>query len=365
MRYKKKAAGKPFLGVLLSLSMFWANVPIAAQEEVTAETGTKAELQNETELPNDAAEKETESADPESKKTPESEDTEVTECEEQETTPTLPEAATPESSARTDSTAEETETEASSTEDTEEDIEEQIQTEDDVQPETVNLAVTALSACATTAEHTYSEPKFIWSEDGSACSALFICTEDASHTETVPCTISEDRTVSGKVTYTASVTMNGQTYTNSCTVEKVVIDIEISWGDMAFTYSAGSWNTGTKTYDNAGWTVDTAHGNEVTITNKSNVRMNASITYVNQEDYSFGSSWEVNASDAGDLTEDDTTLQAAILTTDVDHTAQSDLALGDGQVTFALMLNGEPQKALTGEEIGTVTITLTQSAETQ
>ena len=64
-----------------------------------------------------------------------------------------------------------------------------------------------------------------------------------------------------------------------------VYSVDITWGDMAFTYtsaSTGTWNPETHSYDNAsegGWTVDSANGNKVTVTNHSNAAVTATIKY--------------------------------------------------------------------------------------
>lgn len=57
------------------------------------------------------------------------------------------------------------------------------------------------------------------------------------------------------------------------------ISVNISWGAMAFTYSDGTWNPELKVYENPGWTVDEEDGDKVTVTNNSNVSLNAKVSF--------------------------------------------------------------------------------------
>ena len=64
-----------------------------------------------------------------------------------------------------------------------------------------------------------------------------------------------------------------------------VYSVDITWGDMAFTYTAeaGIWDPAThKTTDAEGgvWTVDKDGGNTITVTNHSNTDVTAAFSYV-------------------------------------------------------------------------------------
>ena len=63
-----------------------------------------------------------------------------------------------------------------------------------------------------------------------------------------------------------------------------VYSVDITWGDMAFTYTAeaGIWDPAThKTTDAEGgvWTVDKDGGNTITVTNHSNTGVTAAFSY--------------------------------------------------------------------------------------
>ncbi len=66
-----------------------------------------------------------------------------------------------------------------------------------------------------TDDHTYGNPIWTWSDDNSAATAAFTCTDTrCNHQETVDATITRGEAVEGKVLLTASVEVNGTTYTN-------------------------------------------------------------------------------------------------------------------------------------------------------
>ncbi len=71
--------------------------------------------------------------------------------------------------------------------------------------------------------HTYGEPTFTWSEDYSECTAVFTCTQ-GDDTQTVNCTVTSEVieaatcTENGTMKYTATVTFEGETYTDTKTV---------------------------------------------------------------------------------------------------------------------------------------------------
>lgn len=63
-----------------------------------------------------------------------------------------------------------------------------------------------------------------------------------------------------------------------------VYSVDITWGDMAFTYTAaaGTWDPATHTTTGAEggvWTVDNKDGNKIKVTNHSNAEITASIAY--------------------------------------------------------------------------------------
>ncbi len=68
--------------------------------------------------------------------------------------------------------------------------------------------------------HNYGEPVWIWSEDGKSCTVTFTCVNDAAHIETLAATITSKVktpatcTEKGITEYSASVSFNGNTYTD-------------------------------------------------------------------------------------------------------------------------------------------------------
>ena len=69
--------------------------------------------------------------------------------------------------------------------------------------------------------HAYGEPTFQWSEDGKTCTATFTCGNDASHVEVLNAQVTSavktapTCTEMGVTTYTAKVTFQDETYTNT------------------------------------------------------------------------------------------------------------------------------------------------------
>lgn len=113
--------------------------------------------------------------------------------------------------------------------------------------------------------------------------------------------------------------------------EPDIASVSITWGDMIFTYSDGTWNTETYVYDGKGWT---AKGNTVTVENTGNVNFTASVAYQNLSDYDFIATWDKETASVP---------------------ASSD------PITFTLNLSGKPSKALNGETVGEVTVRIDQS----
>ena len=70
--------------------------------------------------------------------------------------------------------------------------------------------------------HNYGEPTWTWNDDFTA-SAVFTCTDDDGHTQTVPATVTDEVTTEptcdkeGLRTYTAKVTFEGKDYTDTKT----------------------------------------------------------------------------------------------------------------------------------------------------
>ena len=88
--------------------------------------------------------------------------------------------------------------------------------------------------------HKYGEPVFTWSDDYSAANATFTCANDKTHVKKVDAKITSETvdatcTTEGRVTYTASVIVEGKTYTDSKVVNGVALGHK--YGEPEFTWS--------------------------------------------------------------------------------------------------------------------------------
>ncbi len=64
-----------------------------------------------------------------------------------------------------------------------------------------------------------------------------------------------------------------------------VYSVDITWGSMAFTYSAGSsptWNPTMHTYSSGGTGGWSSSGNKITVTNHSNAQVTANLDYASE-----------------------------------------------------------------------------------
>lgn len=124
-----------------------------------------------------------------------------------------------------------------------------------------------------------------------------------------------------------------------------VYSVDITWGDMAFTYTAeaGIWDPAThKTTDAEGgvWTVDKEGGNTITVTNHSNTGVTAAFSYAAAD--GFGDI-------SGSFDHDSLTLQTAVGTA----------VEAAPKATTSLSLNGALGSTTTDNtKIGTITVTL-------
>ena len=126
-----------------------------------------------------------------------------------------------------------------------------------------------------------------------------------------------------------------------------VYSVDITWGDMEFTYKAGSegtWNPETHTTSDSSagqWTVNNEGGNKIVVTNHSNAAITATLTYTPASGYngisgSFGDKGSINLVTA--------------VGTEVNN-APSD--------TASLTLSGElDSNTAAGTKIGTITVVI-------
>ena len=125
-------------------------------------------------------------------------------------------------------------------------------------------------------------------------------------------------------------------YTNTLTV----ISVDITWGDLSFTYSDGTWNPDTHEYDGEGWTVDEEGGNTAKVENNGNTAVSVSFAYNDTVDGITGSF------------------------TDGENPVSEPVSLPEnGSSTVYLILAGKPKQELKNATIGSVTVTIGGESE--
>ena len=168
--------------------------------------------------------------------------------------------------------------------------------------------------------HSYGKPAFNWAEDYTTCTAVFtctLCTTAVEHT----CDLSVETSDDGRQTfYTATVTYQNETYTDVQEVENVILSVNISWGDLSFTYTDG-WDN-----PDAAW---------VQVENTGTETVSVTYTYETEREDIDGSFY------------DDVTTIKAPVAIDAESTKK-----------IWLRLDGEPEEVLVNSRIGTVKLTI-------
>lgn len=133
---------------------------------------------------------------------------------------------------------------------------------------------------------------------------------------------------------TAQYNMDG-TWSEFIPTPPPVTSAEITWGSMSFTYDD---TVDAATGEEKGWGVTNAADAQVTVKNTGETVFVAEAGYTSYEGY---------VSITGSFTP-----------------ASSELAIGN-EYTFTLELDGKPKKALSGDKIGKVTVTITKVEESE
>ena len=119
-----------------------------------------------------------------------------------------------------------------------------------------------------------------------------------------------------------------------------VISVDITWGELSFTYSDGTWNPDTHTYDGAGWNVDEEGGNSIKVENTGNTDVNVTYDYKAVENGITGSF------------------------TDGENPVSEPVSLpANNSSTVYLILAGKPENELMEATIGSVTVTIGGESE--
>lgn len=185
--------------------------------------------------------------------------------------------------------------------------------------------------------HSYTlEPEFRWSEDDKTCTAIFTCALDSSHdTCEVPCEMSFDTSNSDETICTASVTMNGKTYSDSKIHQNTIISVNVSWSEMEFDYTDGEWNAETHEYAVGTWTPKTENGDTLTISNAGNVKLDVAVSYEQAENSGIEGTVRVESSETNAFT----------------------LELEE-EKRISLSLSGKPAEHIQHELLGTIVLRL-------
>ena len=120
----------------------------------------------------------------------------------------------------------------------------------------------------------------------------------------------------------------------------VIISVDITWGELSFTYSDGTWNPDTHEYDGEGWTVDEEGGNSIKVENTGNTGVNVSYAYQNAETGITGS-----------FTDGETPVSEPVSLPE------------NGSSTVYLILAGKPEQNLDHAKIASVTVTIGGESE--
>lgn len=142
------------------------------------------------------------------------------------------------------------------------------------------------------------------------------------------CTV-EDTT--NKASHTFGSWSSGKRSCTACGYEETsIISVTITWGEMAFTCTDGTWDPKAHNYIGGGWKPNSADGNKITATNNGTGAVRVIFRYTSTNSVVQG------------------VLAGSIETT---------LSTG-ASATARLHLRGKPDKELNNETIGTVTVTL-------
>ncbi len=117
------------------------------------------------------------------------------------------------------------------------------------------------------------------------------------------------------------------------------VQVNISWGAMSFKYTDGDWNPDDHSYDDGRWEPTANGANEITVTNNSNVAVNAGFSFT-----------PVN-----NITD---TLPDFTATISGENSLRLEKG-GSGKNTTTALLTltfGKPKKVITDEKLGTITI---------
>lgn len=185
-------------------------------------------------------------------------------------------------------------------------------------------------------------------EDGTGLSGLASVTYKIENSEETLKT--ENISVSGKtnVSFTlteipagdiritvTSVDNAGNSFVSYKDIHVDIVSVDITWGDMEFTYSDGTWNAETHTYEGVGWSPDKTDGNKITVQNSGDVEVSVSYRYT-----------QTKSQVSGGFTDGEAVITAPVV-----------LPAAEKKSAW-LSLNGKPTESMEKSVLGSVTVTV-------
>lgn len=120
------------------------------------------------------------------------------------------------------------------------------------------------------------------------------------------------------------------------------VSVDVSWGNLAYTYDAGTWQPDTHQYEGRGWQVDQEGGDTITLVNHGATAVSVRVDYIAEANYSTGGIFLVGGQSV-------TGPQALPAATDGTP----------GTLVFTFLPSGDPvEEQFENQKIGTITITI-------
>lgn len=180
---------------------------------------------------------------------------------------------------------------------------------------------------------------------GSVWTGKIVPADGYSLPDSITITVS-GKTLSAGYTYNSStgvITVPAASATGAITVTAEgclieIINVTITWNDMAFTYTDGPWDPEKHEYTDGRWSVDVRDGGMITVVNAGNTDINVVFTY--------------------EKANTDSAVEGSFVD-DTNAPVEGPLAVAVGEKKYAwLLLSGKPEHDMQGETVGTVTVRL-------
>lgn len=180
---------------------------------------------------------------------------------------------------------------------------------------------------------------------GNAWTGEFKADDGYSLPSTITVRVGGNLLASGKYTYTRSgsvgrVTIPAASVTGAIGVTVngdliEIVSVDITWGNMEFTYCEGDWNASTHTYENGHWERKKSDGDCFTLKNSGNVAVSLLFSYT--------------------ATSGNGAIGAVFLDENAKELSSLGLAAGATRKIY-VSLTGKPPSTMDSENLGTITI---------